>query len=122
MLARLLADPNAMSVENLERRQRQESENNDAQPQLLPKQQNPPMPPMPRGAAVSADELESDLKGMTVGDKDVPQQQTLLSPMAFAASDTNNSRLGSGRNVSHANVSWCVAQAPFVRQAGVFYL
>ncbi len=72
MLARLLADPSAVSVESLERKQRQESRSPPA-PVRLQQQEPPPqqpgpsapspsvLPPMP-AAARSADELESDLK------------------------------------------------------------
>ncbi len=116
MLARLLSDPSAMSVENLERRQRLESEsplgpNPNANPNPNPNPNPSPrpalsaspaaaavMPPMPTtgGAVRSADELESDLKGRlnlneSAPSPSKPEPKTLMSPMAFATSQAATS-------------------------------
>ncbi len=67
-MARLLSNPDAHSVENLERQQRLESKRQQQQPPSSSPQPEAPgpgftglMPPLPPSAR-SADELESDLK------------------------------------------------------------
>ncbi len=113
MLARLMADPNAHSVENLERRHRLESES----PKPVPPPPKSPsvdqsssaaLPPMPTGGvARSADELESDLQGrLNLGRNNSSDQQpepkTLMSPMAFTQAPKQERKTPGANRVQNA--------------------